>query len=162
MKINITKKQFESLMMSLEIADTVTGLLSDAYEGEDGKKYKERAKRVNELRNVLYSRAKEFGLEKVVEEYKGEWYVSEDSPKSEEYEEIMEDFEEWVVQDVLSRRLGKRDFYRAHTEEELEKIAEEHGGYLGTETYAYEEKYWKEFEEHEYERLEIVERVDGK
>lgn len=157
MKINITKKQFESLVMALEIADTVTGLLSDAFVDEEEKYYKKRAKEMDELRKVFYSRASEFGLENLVMEHKENWYVREDSPKEEEYHEIMEDFEEWAVQDVLSNKLGKRDFYRAHTKEEIEKIAQEGGGYLGVGIYPYEERYWKEFEKHGYDRLEIIE-----
>ena len=70
MKINITKKQFESLMMALEIADTGMGLLSDAFVDEKEKYYKKRAKEMDELRKVFYSRASEFGLKDLVMEYK--------------------------------------------------------------------------------------------
>lgn len=162
MKINITKKQFESLMMALEIADTVTGLLSDVFEGKTGKEYKERAKQMDELQSVFYSRAKEFGLEDAVEEYKGTWFIREGSPREEEFHEIMDDFEEWIVEDSLANKLGKRDFYREHTEEEVNKMAEESHGYLGVEIHPYEERYWKEFELHGYDRLEIVERAGEK
>lgn len=71
--------------------------------------------------------------------------------------ELQDDFGDIHMHQELSRALAKRDFCVDHTQEEIEKMADSRHGYLGVELHSYEERYWKEFEEHEYSRLYIKE-----
>lgn len=157
MKINLTKKQYENLITMSGISTTIFGLLSDAVEEGD---YKARSKEMDELETYLLGFAKEFGREDLVFEFEGK-PTFDDDVHEEQIIPIIDDFEEYAVHTQLSNKLAWRDFEKEHTEEEMEKIAEEHGGYLGVALYDYEKKYWDEFEKYGFERLVVDEGVKG-
>ena len=69
----------------------------------------------------------------------------------------MDDYDECELLNGLANKLAWRDFRRDYSETEREEMAEKNGGYFGVPLYAYEKKYWDEFEKYEYDRLEIKE-----
>src|SRR3989344_5230506 len=149
MKINISKIQYENIIKALEISSFVYGDLSDFVE----EKYK---KNVNTLENIqkdLLEYAKEFDFDKNTENFEGKVILRE-----EYYSKLLDDlflYDDHQLFENLSNKLGLRDFNRNFTKEEIEKISEEHDGYLGVPLYDFEKKYYDEFNEHEYDRLEI-------
>lgn len=150
MKINITKAQYMELVTSVALANGIFGILGDMWECETD--YKKRAKENDQLEEYLLSFADEFGCGEMLHETH-----LDDDFHAEHIMSIMDDYEEFAVHDNLANKLGWRDFERAHTPEEIAKIKEEHGDYLGVPLYEYEKKYSDEFNEHGFDRLEIVE-----
>ncbi len=71
--------------------------------------------------------------------------------------EITDEYDSLIIHQDLARDLGRRDLFETYTEAEILKISAESGGYIGVLMHPFEERYWKEFEEHDYNRLRIVE-----
>ena len=151
MKINISKIQYENIIKALEISSFVYGDLSDFVE----KKYKKDVDTLENIQKDLLKYAKEFDFEKNTENFEGEVVLRE-----EYYEKLLDDlflYDDHQLFENLANKLGRRDFDRKFTEEEIEKMSEEHGGYLGVPLYDFEKKYYDEFNEYEYNRLYIKE-----
>jgi hypothetical protein len=75
-----------------------------------------------------------------------------------EYESLMEfitEYDDLSLHQHLANKLAWRDFQSAHSEKEIEEIRKNNGGYFGVDIHPFEEKYWNEFEAHEYSRLKI-------
>lgn len=151
MKIDINKKQYETLVQALEISTFIYGPLSDCTD----KKYKNDVDNLESVSKYLLSFAKEFDFEKNIEVFENEHFV-----KEKYWDKILDDLSTYDDQQLyldLANKLGWRDFKRKFTEKEIKKMSEEHGGYLGVPIYDFEKKYYDEFDEHEYDRLEIKE-----
>jgi len=142
MKIDITKEQYKQLIPMLAIASGVTGILGDVLPETD---YKKRSLKMEKLEQYFLQFADDFGCGEFLDE---EFYENRILP-------IMSDFEDYSVHDGLSSDLAWRDFRNEHTKKEMDKMAKENGGYFGVALYDYEKKYWDEFDEHGYDRLEI-------
>lgn len=140
----------------LAIANGIVGVLGDALPETD---YKKRSKSMDDLENYFLQYAADFGHEGLAQEYDGNDILDDEFYENEIYP-IINDYEEFATHDTLSNELAWRDFRRDHTEAELEKMAEKNGGYFGVALYDYEKKYWDEFDEHGYDRLEIEEKGD--
>lgn len=153
MKINITKEQYRELITMSGITNTIFGLLGDALPDTD---YKERSKKSDEFESYLLQFAGEFDYEESANDDDGEIVMDEEFCEN-DIIPILDEFEDFVLQDKLSNILAWRDFDREHTKAEKEKMAEKNGGYFGVALYEYEKKYWDEFEEHGFERLEVKE-----
>ncbi|EKE21706.1 MAG: hypothetical protein ACD_7C00153G0009 [uncultured bacterium] len=142
MKIDFTKEQYRNLMTMISIADGVVGILGDVIPEKD---YKKLSGKMEELETYLLGYASDFDCNEFLDE---DFYEDKILP-------IVSDFEEYSTHDNLSNDLAWRDFRREHTQEELDNMAKENGGYFGVALYDYEKKYWDEFEKNGYDRLEI-------
>lgn len=151
MKINITKKQYETLLKTIAVSQFVYGALGDFVD----EKYKKESTKLEELERHLASHAKDFGFEEITEEFEGERVIKMEGDWYHSIYEDIEEYDEYKLFQNLANKLGWRDFRRDHTKEEIDKMAEESGGYLGVPLYDYEKKYYDEFSEHDYSRLEI-------
>lgn len=138
-------------MMS-DLAGGVLGLLGDHIED---KKYKKISDEAEEIKDYLLSFAKDFGCGELIENWEGKIILSDKT--SEKFQEILDDYEEFILFDSLANRLAWRDFRKTYSKEEIEKMVEKNGGYFGVELHDYEKKYWDEFEKYDYDRLEIKE-----
>lgn len=154
MKINITKKQYEHLLTMTEMSSTVFGLLSDFVEEKD---YKKISKEIDELQQYLVSFADEYGVDAL--QYNIGLRTIDDDDIEDKVAPVMDDFEDFILHDRLPNILAWRDFHNDHTEEEIEKMSEEHGGYLDVPLYEYEKKYWDEFEKYGFDRLVVDEDI---
>jgi len=154
MKINITKEQYKELIDMLAIANGIVSVLGDVMPETD---YKKRSDKMDDIENHFLQFADDFGIVKLTQnnEYEGkitlddEYYENKILP-------IITDYEEFATQDTLSHELAWRDFRKEHSEKEMKEMKKENGGYFGVNLYAYEKKYWDEFEENGYDGLEIV------
>ena len=153
MKINFSKQQYKDLLASVTMANTIHELLSDTIESEDID-YEELAERTGDLEEYLLEFADAFDLSD------GSTFLTSDDDYETETDMIMDDFEEYVLQEALPNILAWRDFNRDYTDEEQEKMEEENGNFFGVELFPYEERYMKEFEEYGFNRLFI--KDDGK
>ena len=152
MKINFTKKQYEDLIYALEAGFHVYGILGDAVSREN---YKERSNRIEELNEYFFSFAEKFGMEDLVEEFRGKIIPKDEF--SEKLFEIMDEYNNETFWHELETRFGQREFDRTKTEEEMREIRENNGIYPDRIHDLY--KGWgKEFEKHGIERLEVVDK----
>lgn len=150
MKINISKKQYEVLIKSLEMSSFIYGPMSDFVDD----KFKKDAEEIEEVEKYLLEFAKDYDFEKNLSSPK-ELYVSE-----EYYDKILDDlnlYDEQQLFENLASELGKRDFHAKYSKEEINEIIKKYGNYLGVPLYEFEKKYYDEFNENGYDRLFIKE-----
>jgi len=152
MKIELIKEQYKNLVMMSDLAAGMLGILADHIEDE---KYEKMSDEAEETKNYLLSFAKDFGCGDLVENWKGKTILSDKA--SEEFQEIMDDFDDFILFDSLANKLAWRDFKKTYSKEEIKKMAEKNGGYFCVGLYDYEKKYWDEFEKYDCDRLEIKE-----
>ena len=134
------------------IANSILGVLGDMTEGEAD--YKKRSDKMEELEEYFLQYAGDFGCDEFVETREGK-NVFDDEMYEECILSIIDDYDEFVLFDSLANKLAWRDFNRDHTEEEMDNMAKENGGYFGVAIYDYEKKYWDEFEKNGFDRLEV-------
>lgn len=151
MKISITKEQYKELITAVSVADAIFGVLGDMMADTD---YKKRSSEMDKLEEYFLKYAKDFYCEELIQEEDGKKILNDEVYENSIFP-IIEDYEEFVVQDRLANKLAWRDFRKEHSEKELAEMAKENRGYFGVELYDYEKKYWDEFEEYEFERLRI-------
>lgn len=106
MKVNLTKHEYESLLIMLYVADWVTGASED--------KDRPETKRYRDLEQKFLALAGEFGLDNLVEpsDLDGELFPSlqiEDAAMT-----FMDDFEETSLWENLSLKLAQRDVIRQY------------------------------------------------
>mgnify|MGYP001576816881 FL=1 len=152
MQIELNKEQYRNLIIMSSIANTVFGNLGDALPDD----YKKESLEMQGLESYLLEYAEDFKCAELAQDNEGEVSLSD-----EVYEEyvmpIMEDYDEHQLFDGLANKLAWRDFRSTHTEEEKKEMASKNGNYFGVEIYDYEDRYWKEFDEHGFERLVVKE-----
>jgi hypothetical protein len=149
MKINITKKEYKTLLEILEIADWILHA-HETDESEDTNPYRE-------FEQKIFALAKDFGYdhlikyEKQLQGYFPTKEFEDTSPgmafiEKFENESFWEDLTNRLVQRDLIRELGEKKILSLEPEDRMEK----------------EDPYWKkygeEFEAHGIDRLEIVSR----
>lgn len=150
MKINITNKQYRELIIMSGIANAVLGILGDGIEEPD---YKSQSKETEKLEEYLLQFANDFGCNDLVEDFEGKKVLKEKF-FDKLIMAVLDDYDEIELFDGLANKLAWRDFRKDHTETEIQKMGGK-TGYLGPQLYNYEKKYWDEFENHDYNRLEI-------
>lgn len=148
MKINLTKKQYSTLIRALEAGNSVYGILGDNV----SENYKKISNEINDLQGYLLSFAKDFGRKDLTEKFMGELMLNEKF--SEKFHEVIDDYDNENFWHELEVRLGKRDFFKSMTKEEEREI-EEKDGWLPERIHEIYEKWGKEFEKNGIERLEI-------
>lgn len=150
MKINLTKKQYESLIKAVEAGSSVYGILGDMVSDD----YKKESDEIEDLQEYLLGFASDFGFPHMTEKFEGELIMSDDF--SEKLHEAIDDYNDETFWHELEIRLGKRDFERTITEAEKKEMKENGWWYPKRiqELYA---KWSKEFEDNGVERLDIVE-----
>lgn len=155
MKIELTKKEYRELIAMSALASGMVAILGDLY---DQARYKERGVGMHAIESKLLEQATEHGSSDLVLEDSTDGTVLDDSYYETEILPILEDYSELELFDRLPNILAWRDFHAEHSADEIKQMADERRGYLGVELYPYEERYRREFEEHGFDRLGIVER----
>ncbi|MCK5475511.1 MAG: hypothetical protein KAI71_02935 [Candidatus Pacebacteria bacterium] len=151
MKIDITKEQYESLIIMNGIASSVLGTLGDSMPDTN---YEKRTNEMEEIEEYFLQYAEDFGCEKFTEDYKGK-KVFEEEMHEKHIMTVIDDYDQLELFNGLANKLAWRDFRRDHSKKEIEKMSRKNGDYFGPEIHSYEKKYWDEFKKYEYERLEI-------
>lgn len=150
MEIKLSETEFKTLLSVINMSTGLMGYMNDFI---DEPEIATRASVWNKIERLVLQQAYEQDLKGAVDFEGGEYHI-----KNELFEKNMELTEMYnglATHQELSHSLAARDFKEAYTPAEIEKMAGE-SGYLGVEMHSFEEKYWKEFEEYEYERLRIV------
>lgn len=116
MKINLTKKEYETLLDVMYIADWVTR----AHEEEGNPA----ASRYKELEQKIFDMAAEFGLDKSVEQNKetGNRYLTKEHLSASDVTAQIEHFENATFWEELLERLARRDFIRQYGEAAILKM----------------------------------------
>ena len=107
MKINLTKKQYETLAKTVYLGNWMANAHRTGQEGDPIKKEYE------EITNYIFSLASEFGFSKNFEHD-----LEYDKSDKTEINKLQEEYDENTFWDELSDRLGERDFFRKYSKEE--------------------------------------------
>jgi hypothetical protein len=149
MKIHFTKKEYQSLLDMIAVADWVVHAHAEKKE-EFNKEYEA-------LREKIYSCAKEMGCENRIE-YSNESNCHQESRKYEEslHSQLIEPYEDGILWDGLSYLLAERDVVNTVGAEKFNKIEPARRISLVEEA---QEKYTNEFENQGIGRLVIDESI---
>jgi hypothetical protein len=152
MKVNITNKEYRTLLTMLEIAQWVNEAYNTETDGESGPYW--------EVQQRFLALAKDFGCGHLVEQHgpQGHHYPTDEFDESDPHLAILDQYSEDAFWETLEARLVRRDMVRLHglervqAMEPLERMKGED---------PFREHYAREFEENGIERLEIVETLPG-
>jgi hypothetical protein len=116
MKINFTKKEYQTLLNILYIADWVLHAHSEE-KTEEKSEYRE-------LKQKILSLADEFGMKSCLEhnEKTNEKFFSKEFIKKNEIEKHIDGFENATFWEELLERMARRDFVREYGEEAILKM----------------------------------------
>ncbi len=156
MNIELSSDQYRELMITIGIADGVLEMLREGLPEEKNGAYIRQSDRIWGLESYLLGYAKDMECEDMVETYGGELTLS-DSVFEEEVTPLLEHYNEYMVYDAMSSELAWRDIVREMGVDNAKKLEEAKDEESLELIQKYESKYWNEFDEHDFTRLEIVE-----
>ena len=143
MKINLTKKQYESLAKAVYLGNWMANAQRTGQKGDL------HMKEYEEITDYIFSLAPEFGLPKTFEHD----LECDEHGKTTEVNRLHEEYDEETFWDELCDMLGERDFYRKYSKEERQKMTDdEHFTKLMECQIFWEE----ELEKYGIERLEVL------
>lgn len=147
MKINITKKQYWDLLRATYMADWMANAICEADMKQD--------KGIKEIRNFVFSFAKDFGYEKYAEydDYLKDYVATLDLDDEPEVRELIDRYDEHSFWEEATELLGERDYFEKYTKEELETMTHEE---RIDKLWECEAKWGEEFEKHGIDRLRVV------
>lgn len=152
MKFELNDSESKNLLRMLGSTEAMVGRLNDYInEPKIATKYRIWSK----LYEKILQSAQAQGLEYMVEEFEGTFSLNEKEMDS--IMEMQHEYEELCTHLNISNKLAWRDFQATHTAKEIESMSEKNGGYFGVALHPFEERYWNEFEEHDYDRLYLKE-----
>lgn len=110
MKINVTKKEYQTLLDMLYLSDWILHAHSEE-KNEETKSYKE-------FEQKILSLANEFGMENAVEynEKSGEYFLNKEFIQNNSVRKHVENFENATFWEELIERLARRDFINKYGE----------------------------------------------
>lgn len=146
MQLQLTDEQFKELVFLAMVGEYVRGGVLDSRGEYDPNKH-------NALMEYLLQKAYEEGRTDIAEKFKD--YIVPSDAFSDAEEELMEEYDDDHFWFELANRLGQRDFEKSMTDEE--RRAAETSDWLPERVQEFYDRYEKEFEEYEIDRLGIVE-----
>ena len=152
MKINFTKKQFEALLKVVYMGNWMANAHRTDREGD------ERIEKYDESEKYLLSFAKEFDLEKYVDDEDGEVYPSREL-EEDEADGLIDEYNEEEFWEELVDRFAKRDFVQKYG---VEAISEMDAMERMEKDHPFLDKYHNEVYKHGIDRMEIVEEKNCK
>jgi len=147
MKINITKKQYWELLRATYMADWMANSICEQDMEQD--------KGIKDIRNFIFSFAKDFGYEEFVtfdkdtKTYYSTWDL-DDEPK---IRELIKRYDEHTFWEEAMEMFAERDVHEKYTYDDLEKM--DHEERVGK-IWEAEDRWSKEFEEYGIKRLRVV------
>jgi hypothetical protein len=148
MKINFTKKQFKDLIKMVYIGNWVI----NAVRGGEGDK--KRIEKYEILENYVFSFAKDFGLENLVEyDEKYKKFFPTDELWEGEARELIDYYDEDIFWEELIHRMAERDFFREYGWDKISKMKLEE---RIRKDHPFLEKYYDEIGNNGIENLDIV------
>lgn len=116
MKINLTKKQFESLAKVVYLGNWM------ANAQRTGQKDDPHFKEYEDIADYIYSFAKDFGFP---DDFEAGLEFSDGEEEPPEASRLHEEYDEQNFWEVLPDKLGERDFFKKYSKEEREKMTNE-------------------------------------
>jgi hypothetical protein len=146
-KINITKKEYHTLLDILYIADWIINAFAMDERVE--------AKEYRELEQKFFAFAKDFGADDLIEldHEDGQFYPSPKMDDETRAMKFINEFEEETLWDELIDRLALRDLVEQHGSEITKSILKDKKIFKELENL--KDKYSKEFENHGIENLRL-------
>lgn len=114
MKIEFTKEQYENLMKLVYLGEWMVN---------SHRVFDERIKKYDKLQKYIFSFAKDFGLEKYVDNR--DFYPSGFFEEETDINGLRDEYDEDAFWLELPNRLGERDFLKKYTEEDWKKMTRE-------------------------------------
>jgi len=150
MKINFTKKQYWDIIRATYIADWVANAICEADMKEDDG--------IKEIRDYLFSFAKEMGCEDFIEYDKdmGKYYATFDLDDEPSIRELIKRYDDHSMWEELIDSLGDRDFFRKYTKEEIQNMSDDDRFIKRMEC---DDVWEEEFGKNGVERLEIMKQL---
>lgn len=144
MKINFTKKQYETLLKAVYLGNWVVNSTDDEPEGNQ----------FDKLEEYIFSFAKGFGLEHyaVYDKQDKVYYPSQKLEEDEEVNEYIQNYDDDTFWDKLIFNLARRDMENEYGEEEIKKMSVEE---CLVKEQPFAEKYEKEFAKNGLKNLAI-------
>ena len=147
MKIEFTKEQYENLMKLVYLGEW----MANAHRTDD------RIEKYDELQRYVFSFAKDFGLEKHVDDEEigdGNFYPTRFFEEETDVDKLHEEYDEDTFWTELPERLGERDFFKKYSKKDWEKMTREERFLKIQECVI---KWEEELEKYGIERLDIKE-----
>lgn len=146
MKINFTKKEYRALLDIIQIADWVM-YAHDVEEKKETEEYRY-------LFQKIYSFAKEMGFDDLIEYVKedGKFYPTRKFEDESMADPLIQNYENKSFWEELINRLAQRDVLKEKQIDSLAKLSEEE---LIVTISKAEEKWVKEFEAHDLDRISV-------
>lgn len=141
--MKLTKEELKELLLTIMAGVWVRSAVAE----NKGKDFKN----IEKWEEYFLEIAQKLGYNEFIDSFKGELIISNDMCIESEKE--MEEYHNDIFWEDLEVNLGKRDFYKNASVEELKEIAKKH--YLPDKVFKYYDKYRKEFEKYGTERLII-------
>ncbi|PIZ49450.1 hypothetical protein COY29_01860 [Candidatus Woesebacteria bacterium CG_4_10_14_0_2_um_filter_39_14] len=116
--IGLTRKQFKALLKVVYLGNWV----ANAYRTEDMQKEYER------IEDYIFSLAPQFGMGEYMdhEESDGDkYYPTNFFEETTDVHKLHEEYDEETMWDELAERLGKRDFFKKYSKEEIQNMSRE-------------------------------------
>ena len=154
MKIELDSKQYRDLMITIGIADGVLEMLREGLPEEKNGAYIRQSDRIWALESHLLGYAKDMDCEDMAETHGGELTLS-DAVFEQEVTPLLDHYNEYMVYDAMASELAWRDIVREIGAEEAEKLESANDEKSLERIQKYEAKYWDEFDQHDFNRLEI-------
>ena len=142
MKINFTKKQYESLAKIVYLGNWMANVQRTGAQDDP------RLKEYDDMAEYVFSLSLMFGLP---ENYENEIEFSDDDSIT-EVSRLHEEYDEDMFFDELPHRLGERDFYKKYSEEEIATMSDEE---RFTKRYNLVDVWGDELVSHDIDRLSI-------
>lgn len=152
MQIDLSDKDLKQLLSIINLA---VGTVGYAHDFLDSPQISTRARVWGNIEADILKQAYAQGLTEHVDYDEHGYHIAE--YLFEKNMEITDEYDDLILHQDLARNLARRDLFEHYTEAEILALSEKSGGYLGVIMHPFEEKYWQEFEDHDYTRLRIVE-----
>ncbi|MFA5751225.1 MAG: hypothetical protein WC898_02945 [Candidatus Paceibacterota bacterium] len=150
MKINLNKKQYESLAKIVYLGNWMANAQRTGAQGDP------KMKEYDEIADYIYSLAPEYGLP---DSYESELEFADDNDDITEVSRLHEEYDEENLWEKLSDWLGERDFFRKYTLDEIKKMSSNERFMKSMDCNIVWEE---EFENYGIERLEIKGDIESK
>ena len=114
MKINLTNKQYRSLLKLVFLGDFMVN---------GPRNYDERVKEFDEIEQYLYSFYKDFQLENCIEKFKEDGCYYATKAFEDELTDYISDYDDMCFIDELIHQLGRRDFLNKYGEDAVGRMS---------------------------------------
>ncbi len=141
--VEFTKEQYEKIVKLVFLGNWVVN--ANRLPGEE-------IKELEDIEELVFSKAKDFGLDSLVDDSSGEIFPSKELEMDEELQQYLDEYEDESFWDELSAQLGDIKFEKLYSLEKISKMSDEERFKLRMEI---EDEFIEEFQQHGLENVVI-------